>query len=229
MVDYSKFDHIEDSDEEKEPQKLEPPVKPVEERKPEDDKGQADAEADAKKDEKQEEKPAHQHDRFSYSDKDVSKELRESLQEALKPTPERPPVTIAVAGGSLTLEGSSKVEGEALRTLIRGKLKYILEFTFTVSFAFRWMGTNFDEGLNKAEGTIKISEFTVDALTEGLDSKPVLKAQWKDLGSPLKIDQDKKKAVQDKLGHREWPPPADSLMAGVYSNLQKWLEALPKD
>merc|ERR1712046_230407 len=123
------------------------------------------------------------------------------------------------SGGELTLEGCSSIEGDTTKMVVSGQTRYVCDLTFKVKFLFRWMGLNFDEGQKKAEGAITLSEFTYDAMLPEPVSKPVIKAQWVDLGS---IDAQRRKDVQERLGHREWPPPQGPFMAGVFQRLQEW-------
>lgn len=245
MVDYSKFDQIEDSDDEKAPsapaqaqetftvhQKLaaqrsavRAATDAIEAEKAQEANAEKTQDNDAK--EEQREVPAHQKDRFAYSDKDITEEVKKDLKEHVLAGCRETSLTFS--GGELTLEGCTNVEGETTQITVRGQKKYICDLSFSVKFVFRWMGSNFDEGQKKAEGTIVVSEFTYDAVcdagsTSGMDNKPHLKAKWVDLGG---IDEQRKKDVQDKLGHREWPPPPDTFMSRIYEKLQAWANSLP--
>lgn len=224
-VDYSKFDHIEDSDDEK----PDPRIKEAEERR----KARADelrqkmekrcavdpaAEAAVAKAEAA--KPAHTKDRFAYSESDISKIAKDTLKALLMRAS-----GVQVGNGRLTVADVDSVEGEAMTAQVRGDTRYIFDdFSFCVHFSYQWMGSNFDEGSRRAGGTITLKDFSYETSLSSGERPPVMEVAFTCADA---LDTQRRKDVQRALGVHTWPPPSGSLMASVSDKMTTWARELP--
>jgi hypothetical protein len=148
----------------------------------------------------------------TWEDKDVTdmaqSSLRERLQEPMLPN-------IDAAGGALSVDEIEKVEGDASKPVIRGKMRHIFDLSFKVKFVFKWMDS---DGQKQASGSLSISDFTNDAFSEDGDNGPVIEVSFKD----ARLDTGRRKAVEDVIGARSWPAPAGTLTAAVAARMKAW-------
>lgn len=227
-LNYGKFDHIEDSDDEK-PDPKEVELKEARRRQYEEmcrkmDEGpEAKAAAEVKKaaDAIEEAKPFHQKDHFAYSDQDASKLAQDMLSNYLRKTP-----SVKIGRGVLSVAKVEKVQGEADRLIVKGQNRYIFDLKIKLLVAFQWMGLNFDEGPQRAEGNLEIEEFTNDTPLEGVGSgdAPVCKMTWTDAAS---LSDTMRKDVDKAFGTKSWPAPEGSFMAHMAKIMKVFVEELP--
>eukprot|EP00930_Biecheleria_cincta_P104264 TRINITY_DN96471_c0_g1_i1.p1 TRINITY_DN96471_c0_g1~~TRINITY_DN96471_c0_g1_i1.p1 ORF type:complete len:257 (-),score=83.37 TRINITY_DN96471_c0_g1_i1:274-1044(-) len=216
-VNYSKFDHIEDSDDEKPDAKtaeLERRRKLAEEMQKR--LGDSQDEQAAKQAEK---KPDHQTDRFSYAEADCDKLVHELVKTCVAKTP-----SIKVGNGVVSVSGVEKVEGDAAMFKVRGQIRHTWDVSFKVKWTYQWMGTNFDQGPQRAEGAIAVCEFTDATTLFDEKSPPILRKSWTDKGS---LDQARQREVERSLGGKPWPPAEGTLMAGMVKMMEIFVEELP--
>mmetsp|Transcript_8375 Transcript_8375/g.18783 ORF Transcript_8375/g.18783 Transcript_8375/m.18783 type:complete len:254 (+) Transcript_8375:101-862(+) len=164
--------------------------------------------------------PETRGDRFAYADEDIDKPVQESLKQCLSSAG-----GLRVGDGMLSVAKVEKVDGEAMKLLVRGETRFVWDLTFVIQFAYKWTSSSFDQGMQRAQGTITVSEFSDATTLRDGKSPPVRKARWAELAG---LDKERRKAVEDSLGHRVWPPPADSLMHRVTGCLSTWSEKLPQ-
>lgn len=117
-----------------------------------------------------------------------------------------------VAGGTLSVLEVNSVEGEASKPVIRGRLRHMFDLSFSVKFVFKWMQAG---GQRKAEGSVKVCDFTNDAYTDA-GTPPVFQVSFKDAKL---LDAGRKQAVEEAIGGA-WPAPAGTLMANVASRMK---------
>lgn len=226
-VNYSKFDHIEDSDDEKPDPKA---VEAADRRRelaeqlkarlagsPVESSGKAAAAGGAGAEEN---RPMHQRDRFAHSEADVSKVAKEALKQSLLRSQ-----AVKVGNGILSVVAVDKVEGDAMKAQIRGEDRHIFDFSFDMKVAFKWMGANFDAGMQRAEGLLKVCDFASESTLDSRDNAPSVAFTWTDVGS---LDDRRRGEVEQMVGASTWPPPKCSLMAEVVLVLQTWVKKLPE-
>jgi len=150
----------------------------------------------------------------TWEDKDVTASAQSALREKLQePFPD-----INAAGGALAVEDIEKVEGEASKPVIRGKMRHIFDLSFKVKFLFKWMDSS---GQKQATGSLSISDFTNDAFGEDSPNSPVLELSFKD-ATRQGLDAARQKAVEDAIGAHSWPALAGTLMAAVAARMKVW-------
>lgn len=220
-LDYSKFDHLEDSDDDK----PDPKAKEAEAYRKEMAEKLRQRLADGpdadelKKKADSEKKPAHQTDLFAYADADCAKLAQELLRKCLSKTQ-----SVKVGSGVLSVVAVDKVDGDATYLQVRGQARHTFDLNFKVKFAYQWMGSNFDSGAQRAEGVIEVSDFT-DATTLTTEkTPPIVKKRWTD---KAQIDSGKQKDVEKALGGKAWPPPKGSLVGELIEVLEAFVKALP--
>mmetsp|Transcript_2554 Transcript_2554/g.5478 ORF Transcript_2554/g.5478 Transcript_2554/m.5478 type:complete len:234 (+) Transcript_2554:35-736(+) len=211
-LDYSKFDQIVDSDEEQ------PKQPAVTQASPSRAEAKEDAAAKvASLDAEGSDEKVHC-DRFAYAEEDVSKVVKESLKKHVAAVG-----GLRLAEGFLSVASVGTIDGEAMRVQVHGSRRFHWDFTFDIHFAFKWASSNFDVGMQRAEGKITVSDFT-DATTLTSAKTPAnRKARWLELGG---LDKAQRKTVEDSLGHREWPPPPQSLLSLVCPSLVSWSQSM---
>lgn len=221
-VNYSKFDHIEDSDDDKpDPKAVEAAAlrRVIAEQVQRKTTGGPATILDTK-DEAPQPTPAHQTDRFAYADGDCQKIAHELLKKCIGRA-----LSIKVGNGVVSVLGVEKVEGDASLFLVRGKMRHTWDLNFKVAWSYQWVAANFEEGMRRAEGAIIFGEFT-DATSLGSDkSPPILKKSWTDKGG-LELAQQKQ--VEKSLGGKPWPPEQGTLLFGITKTMEVFVEELPK-
>lgn len=163
--------------------------------------------------------PSHQSDRFAHSESDASAVARESLKVALGQTQ-----GLKVSGGLLSVVAVEKVEGEAMVAQIKGESRYIFDVSFDLKVAFKWMGANFDAGMQRAEALICVADFASETTLESRDNAPAVSLHWTDAGA---LDARKRIELEQAVGASAWPPAQGSLMAEVVQLLRRWVCKLP--
>lgn len=148
----------------------------------------------------------------TWEEKDVTALAISSLQQTLE-TPALP--SIDAAGGSLSVESIGKVEGDASKPVIRGKQRHIFDLSFEVKFVFKWMDAG---GQQKASGSLSVSDFTNDAFNKENTNEPVLELTF----SPKGLDVARRKAVEDAIGAKSWPPPSGTFTAALAVKMKQW-------
>lgn len=146
----------------------------------------------------------------TFEDVDVTSKAKDSFKVALS----EPVANVDAGGGSICVTDIGDVSGDASKPVIRGTVRHLFDLGFEVKFAFKWMG---DGGQKKAEGSLKVSDFTNDTFSEGSGSEPVVQLSFKD--SKL-LDTARRQAVEDALGHKAWPPTAGTLLARVAERME---------
>jgi len=148
----------------------------------------------------------------TWEEKDVTALAISSLQQTLE-TPALP--SIDAAGGGLSVESIGKVEGDASKPVIRGKQRHIFDLSFEVKFVFKWMDAG---GQQKASGSLSVSDFTNDAFSKENTNDPVLELTF----SPKGLDVARRKAVEDAIGAKSWPPPSGTFTAALAVKMKQW-------
>ncbi|CAE7572770.1 mask, partial [Symbiodinium pilosum] len=151
-LNYSKFDLLVDSDDDK----PDPKARAVEEQQKmlQEMQKQAEESRMAEKKQAEAQKPSHQKDRFAYAEGDCSELARELLKSCLQKAS-----SVKVGNGVLSVATVEKVEGESSTFRVRGQLRHTWDLNFKVKWTYQWMGANFDEGPQRAEGAVAIIEF----------------------------------------------------------------------
>lgn len=216
-VNYSKFDHIEDSDDDK----PDPAAQSAEAKRKElmEQMKKKIATGDDAEEAPAEEKAPHQSDRFSYGEADCDKLAHELLRACVSKTP-----SVKVGNGVLSVGKIEKIEGDAQMFTVRGELRHTWDISFKVKFTFQWMGSNFDEGARRAEGAISVCEFTDATTLKAEKTPPIIRKAWVDKGG---IDADRQKAVEKALGGKPWPPEEGTLLFGISKALEIFGDELP--
>lgn len=147
----------------------------------------------------------------TWEEKDVTEVAQRTLKERLSG------FEIAdVDGGTLELLSVDSVEGDASKPVIRGKLRYMFDFSFKVKFIFRWMESS---GQRKVDGCISVCDFTNDTFNEGVLSAPVVALKFE---NPKLLESAQRQAVEAALGCSSWPPSPGSRLAAVADLMKAW-------
>merc|ERR1711908_186732 len=133
---------------------------------------------------------------------DVTALARKTLGERLADLPD-----VEAAGGVIVCAGIEKVEGDASKPVIRGKLRHLFDLSFHVKFTFRWMNSS---GQQKANGHLKVADFTNDAFEIG-GTEPSVQLSFKE--GVQKLEANRRQAVEAALG--TWPATKGTLMGHV--------------
>lgn len=151
----------------------------------------------------------------TWEDKDVTSLAQSTLREKLSEPTLR---DIDVAGGAISVEEVEKVEGDASKPVIRGKMRHIFDLSFKVKFSFKWMDSG---GQQKATGSLSITDFTNDAFSEDGQNAPVMEVSFKDRQG---LDAARRLAVEDVIGAKSWPPSAGTLTAALAERMKAWAD-----
>mmetsp|Transcript_108761 Transcript_108761/g.307488 ORF Transcript_108761/g.307488 Transcript_108761/m.307488 type:complete len:259 (-) Transcript_108761:8-784(-) len=217
-VNYSKFDHIGDSDDEKPDPKAameaerKEMLEQMQRRLAEAEAGDGGKAAPAKEE--------HQKDRFAYAEADVQKLAHELVKMCVSKTP-----SIKVGQGVVSVVGVEKVEGDAQMFQVRGENRFTWDLSFKAKFAYQWLGSNFDEGARRAEGQITILEFTDATTLNASKTPPIVRKAWVDKDQ---LDLARQKDVEKCLGGKPWPPEEGTLLANMMKTLEVFAEELPE-
>lgn len=208
-LNYSKFDHLVDSDDEKpDPQAAaEARRKMLEEMR-------------AKVEDSEGSKKASSTDRFSYAEGDCNEVAQELLKLCVAKAS-----SVKVANGVLSVALVEKVEGEASTFQVRGQTRHTWDMNFKVRWTYQWMGSNFEEGPQRAEGQMAVCDFTDATTLRNEKNPPILRKNWVDKG---KLDLPRQKEVEKALGGKPWPAVDGTLLASVVSCLEVFTDELPK-
>lgn len=221
VLDYSKFDHLEDSDDDKpdpEQAKLASRADEMQRLAEEAQKRVAVVKESVVSSETP--APAHHRDRFAYSDgAECDKVAHELLKICMRRTQ-----TVTVAKGVLSVVDVEKIEGDAMMVKVRGEPRHTFDLQFRLRFCYQWMNANFDDGPGRAEGAIAISDFTDATTLVGGATPPIVKKWWVDKGG---LDDARAKEVGAALGGKVWPPEPGSLLAHVADVLTTFVQELP--
>lgn len=209
-LNYSKFDHLVDSDDEKPG-----PQAAAEARRKMLDEMRAKVEDSERSGSK-----ASATDRFSYAEGDFNEVAQELLKLCVAKAP-----SVKVANGVLSVALVEKVEGEASMFQVRGQTRHTWDMNFKVRWTYQWMGSNFEEGPQRAEGQMAVCEFTDATTLHNEKNPPLLKKNWVDKG---KLDLPRQKEVERALGGKPWPAVDGTLLASVVSCLEVFTDELPK-
>lgn len=220
VLDYSKFDHLEDSDDDKADPRQAANKSRAEEMQRATEALQKGAAVPKQGNTLEPPVPGHQKDRFAYSDgADCDKLAHELLRTCV-----RKAQTVKVAKGVLSVMDVEQIEGDAMMIKVRGEPRHTFDLQFRLKFAYQWMSANFDDGPGRAEGAIAIADFT-DATTLGSGASPlVVKKWWVDKGG---LEDARAKEVGAALGGKAWPPESGSLLANVAAVLANFVQELP--
>ncbi|CAK9056691.1 unnamed protein product, partial [Durusdinium trenchii] len=202
-LNYSKFDHLVDSDDEK----PDPKASAAEARRRMFEEMQQKIEVPERVD-----KPAHQTDRFSYVEGDCSDAARELLKRCCCQAP-----SVKVGNGILSVTLVEKVEGEASMFQVRGQMRHTWDLSVKLRWTYQWMGSNFDAGAQRAEGHLAVVDFTDATTLTGEKSPPLLRKNWLDKGT---LELPRQKEVEKALGGKPWPPEKGTLLASVVAALE---------
>lgn len=151
----------------------------------------------------------------TWEDKDVTSLAQSSLREKLQ---EAPLPSIDVAGGALAVQEVEKVDGDASKPVIRGKMRHIFDLSFTVKFVFKWMDS---DGQKQASGSLSVSDFNNDAFSEDGANAPVFELSFKE-GARQSLEAARRKAVEDAIGISSWPALAGTLVAALAARMLAW-------
>jgi len=158
----------------------------------------------------------------TWEEKDVTAHAQRTLGERLEGLP-----SVDAAGGAISILEVEKVEGDASKPVIRGRLRHMFDLTIKVKFAFRWMG---EGGQKQADGTLCLRDFTNDtsfSVAEGDDGgAPVVEVTFKDASS---VDIARRKAVEDAIGKGAWPAAAGSLLGHIADRMEAWSQDYQKE
>jgi len=150
----------------------------------------------------------------TWEEKDVTSTAQSTLRQRLQ-EPALP--DIDVAGGAISVEEVEKVEGDASKPVIRGRMRHIFDLSFKVKFVFKWMDAS---GQKKASGSLSINDFTNDAFSEECNNVPVMELSFKDKS----LDAYRTKAVEDAIGAQSWPATAGTLAGALAARMKTWSE-----
>lgn len=217
-MNYSKFDHVVDSDDEK----PDPKARALEERQKmfQEMQKQLEETQAADQEKVESEKPSHQKDRFAYAEGDCSELARELLKTCLQKA-----ASVKVANGVLSVAVVEKVEGEASTFKVRGQLRHTWDLNFKVKWTYQWMGANFDEGPLRAEGAVAVIDFGDATTLAGPETPPTVRKNWTDKGT---LDLARQKEVERALGGKPWPPVEGTLLASLVLAMQAFVKQLPE-
>ncbi|CAJ1400576.1 unnamed protein product [Effrenium voratum] len=151
----------------------------------------------------------------TWEEKDVTDFAKNGLAEALRSFQD-----VEAAGGVLCIKDVEKVEGEASKPVIRGKMRHIFDLNFKVQFEFKWMDSS---GQKQAQGNISISDFTNDTFAEGVLAEPAVDLSFRE----ARLEPSRRQAVQAALG-TSWPPAEKTLMAQVAEKMKSWSQDFEK-
>ncbi|OLP79395.1 Ankyrin repeat and KH domain-containing protein mask [Symbiodinium microadriaticum] len=200
-LNYSKFDHVVDSDDEK----PDPKARALEERQKM----------------FQEMQKQLEETRASEQEKgDCSELARELLKTCLQKA-----ASVKVANGVLSVAVVEKVEGEASTFKVRGQLRHTWDLNFKVKWTYQWMGANFDEGPLRAEGAVAVIDFGDATTLAGPETPPTVRKKWTDKGT---LDLARQKEVERALGGKPWPPVEGTLLASLVLAMQAFVKQLPE-
>jgi len=156
----------------------------------------------------------------TWEDKDVTSLALSTFKQQLE---ELPLPSIDAAGGGISVEKFEKVEGDASKPVIRGKMRHIFDLSFEVKFVFKWMDAG---GQQKASGSLSVSDFTNDAFVEDSANIPVLQLSTSFSKEAAKqgLDPARRKAVEDFIG-AGWPVRAGTLAAALAARMKVWSDS----
>ncbi|CAE7495654.1 mask [Symbiodinium natans] len=217
-LNYSKFDHLVDSDDER----PDPKARALAERQKMYDEMQKQMEErrTAEREQAEAEKPSHQKDRFAYAEGDCSELARELLKSCLQKAG-----SVKVANGVLSVAAVEKVEGEASTFKVRGQPRHTWELNFKVKWVYQWMGANFDEGPQRAEGAVAVLDYGDATTLSAAETPPNVRKNWTDKGT---LDLARQKEVERALGGKPWPPTEGTLLASLVTTLEAFAQQLPE-
>jgi hypothetical protein len=147
----------------------------------------------------------------TWEDKDVTSHAKATLKERLTGIPD-----VDAAGGAVCVTGISDVDGDASKPVIRGTRRHMFDLGFKVNFVFKWMDGS---GQQKAEGSLKVADFTNDTVFDKMENEPFVELSFKDAKM---LDLARRQAVEAGIGAKVWPAPPGSFMAAVSKRMETW-------
>ncbi|CAE8616084.1 unnamed protein product, partial [Polarella glacialis] len=132
---------------------------------------------------------------------------------------------VKVGNGVLSVVGVQNIQGDAMQLKVRGEDRHTFDLSFNLQVAYKWMGANFDAGMQRAEGSVQVSDFTDATSLRSEKCPPKVRAEFP---AAAGLDEAKRKQVEGAIGTGSWPPPDGSLMAEVMARMEGFVKDLTR-